>query len=329
MSELTLFFKFRFEKNEFEGAKMSKKPSYRVRNWRDYNRSLVNRGSLSIWFDEASIKAWHAPAGTGQAGRPPVYTDVAIQCALTLKSVFHLPLRATEGLVASLIEMLALPIKAPNYTTLSRRQQSLEIQVVTQRSHEPLHLVTDSTGLKIFGEGEWKVRQHGFSKRRTWRKLHLAVNPRTHQIEAEALTTNDFKDNEFMEDLLEQTTQGIVQVCADGVYDAENCYQAIQDYGTKAIIPPRKNAKIKQRKSSTQPPHPRDENLRGIRQSTRNQWKQSSGYHQRSLAETAMSRFKTIFGGSLDSRTFVNQGTEALIKCRALNIITSLGMPIS
>jgi len=308
---------------------MSKKQNYRVRNWRDYNKALLNRGSLTVWFDEKSIKEWHSPEETGKRGRPKKYTDVAILCSLTLKSVFQLPLRATKGLIASLIAMLDLPIDAPDYSTLSRRQNDLEINIKQQASKGPIDLVIDSTGIKIYGEGEWKVRQHGYSKRRTWRKLHLGVNPETHTIEAAVVTTNDFKDNEVIDDLLNQAESNIQQVCADGAYDAENCYQAINFFGAKATIPPRKDAKIKQRAHPNRIPHPRDENLRAIRQSTRKQWKRYSGYHKRSLAETAMFRFKTIFGGELMSRTFDNQAVEALIKCRALNIMTSLGMPIT
>lgn len=255
--------------------------------------------------------------------------ESTLKCALTLRSVFHLPLRATEGLIASLIAMMNLPIKSPDYSTFSRRKSNLNIDIKEKLSKGSIDLVIDSTGLKIYGEGEWKVRQHGHSKRRTWRKLHLGINPKTHSIEAAVVTTNDFKDNEVIEDLLNQAENSLQEICADGAYDTENCYQAIDACGAKAIIPPRKGAKIKQRAHPNRIPHPRDENLRAIRKSTRKQWKKNSGYHKRSLAETAMFRFKKIFGATLMSRTFDNQAVEALIKCRALNIMTGLGMPIT
>ena len=304
-----------------------KKQQFRIRNWKQYNEALVNRGSLTIWFDEESIAAWHERSMTGKAGRPKLYSNSAIQCSLTLRAVFHLPLRATEGLVKSLITMLNLPLLAPDYSTLSRRQPDLNVDVAQQKAQQgPIDVVIDATGLKIYGEGEWKVRQHGYSKRRTWRKLHLAVNPASHVIEAAVVTTNDFKDNEVIEDLLTQI-ESINQVYADGAYDAENCYQSISQHGGVAIIPPRKDAKIKQRAHPDKKPHPRDQNLRVIRRSSRSQWKKDSGYHKRSLAETAMFRFKTIFSARLMSRTFDNQAVEALIKCRALNKMTKLGMP--
>jgi len=145
---------------------MSNKPSYQVRNWSQYNKALVNRGSLTVWFDKNSIKQWHQTYSTHKPGRPQQYSDVAILCGLTLKAVFHLPLRATQGLMKSLIALLKLPILSPDYSTLSRRQKELDIEIKPQPSQGPVHLVIDSTGLKIYGEGEWKVRQHGYSKRR-------------------------------------------------------------------------------------------------------------------------------------------------------------------
>jgi hypothetical protein len=155
---------------------MSKKKRYRIRNWAQYNKALVKRGSLTLWFEEESIKKWHKAGKKKGRGRPPKYADIAIQCMLTLKSVFNLPLRATQGLVASLIEWLLLPIEAADYSTVCRRQKKLEIPLIKRNQNEPLHGVFDSTGLKVFGEGEWKVRQHGYSKRRTWRKLHLGID---------------------------------------------------------------------------------------------------------------------------------------------------------
>jgi hypothetical protein len=152
---------------------MSKKQRYRIRNWPQYNKSLVKRGSLTLWFDEESVKKWHEIKKTGGRGRPPKYTDIAILCMLTLKVVFRLPLRATQGLAASLIDLLKLSIESADYTTLCRRQKHLKVPLQKRMAgSESLHAVFDSTGLKVFGEGEWKVRQHGYSQRRTWRKLH-------------------------------------------------------------------------------------------------------------------------------------------------------------
>lgn len=150
---------------------MKKKQTYKIRNWKEYNQALVNRGSLTYWFDEEVINAWHDVEKINTRGHPTIYSDVAILCTLSLKVIFQLPLRATEGLLSSLIKLMDVPLKVPDYTTLSRRQSKLEVEIPSVIQNESRHVVIDSTGIKVFGEGEWKVRQHGHTKRRTWRKL--------------------------------------------------------------------------------------------------------------------------------------------------------------
>lgn len=308
---------------------MAKKASYHVRNWREYNRSLIRRGSLTFWFAEDAIPNWYMRELTGQRGRPATYGDVAIECMLTLKAVYHLPLRSTQGLVESIIEKLQLPIEAPNYTTICRRQQELGVVLQKYQGNEPLHAVFDGTGLKIYGDGEWKVRQHGSSKRRTWRKMHLGVDEGRGEIIAVALTTNDVSDGEVMPTLVEQIENPIEQASADGAYDTFENHEVLEARGAKITIPPRVNAKIRQHGNCKAPPLARDENLREIRKIGRAAWKKQNGYHRRSLAETAMYRFKKIFGGHLRAIIFHSQAVEAFIKCNALNKMTALGMPDS
>jgi hypothetical protein len=223
-----------------------------------------------------------------------------------------------------------LEIKCPNYTTLCKRQKNLEVDLwdkIERQKDEPMHLVIDSTGLKVFGEGEWKVRQHGYSKRRTWRKIHLGVDAADHFIEAAVVTTNDFKDSEIVPDLMGQIDEDVDQVSADGGYDSHDTYEYIDDLGARPVIIPRKDAVITQHGNCRAPPRPRDEVVRAIRKKGRKNWEKSTDYHKRSLAETAMYRFKTLFGNTLSARTFERQAVEALLKCAALNRITSLGMP--
>lgn len=196
-------------------------------------------------------------------------------------------------------------------------------------SENATHVVIDSTGVKIFGEGEWKVRQHGYSKRRTWRKLHLAVNEATSEIMACVVSESALSDGEALADLLEQIPEQIEQVSTDGAYDWFSCYESIAQRQARAVIPPRENAKIKQRKKVGIEPLPRDENLRRIRQIGRKNWKQESGYHRRSLAETSIFRFKQIFGGSVHSRTFESQAVDLFVRCALLNRMTWMGMPVS
>ncbi len=310
---------------------MAKKQQYRIRNWSQYNKSLVKRGHLTLWLEEESIQHWHQkPKTHGRRGRPTHYSDMAIQCMLTIKMLFHLPLRAAQGFVASVIDLLKLPIQAADYSTVCRRQKMLEPTLqVKPRSAEPRHVVIDSTGLKVFGEGEWKVRQHGHSKRRTWRKLHLAIDEKTGEILSAALTSHNVGDSEMLPDLLEPIDGPIDQVSADGAYDSHANYALLQKLGIKAIIPPRETAKIKQHGNYKESALQRDENIREIRKVGKAPWKKARGYHRRSLAETAMFRFKTLLDRELAARTFANQCTEAFIKCNIMNKMTHLGMPES
>jgi hypothetical protein len=305
------------------------KKRYHVRNWQDYNEALVKRGDINFWFDEEVIRQWHLTKSTGKRGRPRIYSDIAIQCALIMREIFRLPLRATEGLIRSFIKWGNLDIQSPDYSTLCLRQKDLAIFLPKSKKKVPLHAVVDSTGLKVFGEGEWKVRQHGYSKHRTWRKLHLAIDANSQEIEAAVVTTNDFKDSEILPDLLEQIDSELSQVSGDGGYDSNKSYELISARGANPVIPPRKDAVIAQHGNSCLPVKPRDEVIRNIRALGRKIWKKQSGYHKRSLAETAMYRLKTIFGGVLRARSFENQGTEALLRCFALNKMTSLGIPNS
>jgi len=198
---------------------MSCKKRYPIRNWSEYNKALVNRGSLTIWFDQNSIKNWNSQKRSARRGRPTVYSDVAIQCCLTIKMVFHLPLRATQGLVSSLLELMRLPLVAPDYTLLCLRQKKLPLTMIkTCRADKNIHLVIDSTGLKLYGEGEWKVKKHGKDKRRTWLKLHLGINADTHDVEACVLTADQVNDCEVVPALLDQVTASLDQVTGDSAY---------------------------------------------------------------------------------------------------------------
>lgn len=307
---------------------MKTKTPYRIRNWPEYNAALVGRGSLTLWVDEEAIKAWryHGPK---QRGAQYVYTDAAIKCVLTLRAVYHLALRATEGLTRSLFALLEAALPVPSYSTLSRRAAEVTVALGALPRSDPLHLVIDSSGFKVYGEGEWKVRLHGWSKRRTWRKLHMGVDEATGEIVAAVASEAGVSDDEALPDILEQVAGEIGQVSADGAYDKRRCYKAIEGRRAKAVIPPRRNAKIWQHGNCAAPPSARDKNLRAIRQKGRRQWKKDSGYHRRSLAETAFFRFKTIFGPMLHSRLFPRQATELFIKAAALNRMTHLGMPDS
>lgn len=282
-----------------------------------------------LWIDERAIEMWVNHNLSGKRGASKTYTDTAIECMLTLKAVYNLALRSTQGLMGSVVKLLRVELPVPDYTTLSRRSKVLDVELPRQSKGEALHIVVDSTGMKVYGEGEWKVRRHGYTKRRTWRKLHLAVDESGGQIEAVVVSTNSIDDGDVLGDLLDQVRERIKQVSGDGSYDMSKCYKVIDKREAVAAIPPRRGARIWQHGNSSKKPLARDENLRRIRKVGRKRWKQEVGYHRRSLAETTIYRIKTIFGDRLSARGFDAQTCEMLIRCAALNRMTQLGMPDS
>ena len=272
---------------------------------------------------------WQNSERTGQRGHPRTYSETAIGTMATIQEVYHLGVRQTEGLLESIGEMLHLEVAIPSYSTLSRRRATLAIELPRTRSKEALHVVVDSTGVKVFGEGEWKVRQHGYTYRRTWRKVHLGIDEASGEIVAAVVTTNNYSDSQLLPDLLEQVEEEIEQVSGDGGYDKRQCYEAIQARHARATIPPQHNAKIWQHGNTKADRLARDENLRRIRQVGRAAWKRESRYHRRSLAETAMFRLKTIFSDRVTARGFAGQAAQVLVRCAALNRLTQLGRPDS
>jgi len=315
--------------NTTKATRPRRKAIYHIRNWSAYDRALVQRGALTVWVSEEARQAWQYQ-GPAQRGAQFEYSDQAIEAMLTVKAVFHLSNRETEGLMRSLFHLMQVTLVVPDHSTLSRRGQTVQIRL-PKRAPGPVHLVMDSSGLKVYGEGEWKVRQHGWSKRRTWRKFHLSVDTGSGEVQAAMLSTAGTTDAEMVDPMLAQVDNLIASLAADGVYDKRPVYAALQARAPNAtiLIPPRRDARIWQHGNTHTPPHPRDEAVRFIRAHGRNAWKRESGYHQRSLAETAIFRFKTIFGDQLSARLLVTQATQFGTRCRALNIMTHLGMPDS
>jgi hypothetical protein len=294
----------------------------RIRDWRYYNKALIARGSLTLWVEERFVAAWRDCSRPARRGRRRTYTDVAISCALTLREVYQLPLRSTQGLVSSVLRLLCSDLPSPHYSTLSRRAASLEVKL-PRLNKGPLHLAIDSTGMKVYGEGEWKMRLHGKERRRTWRKLHLCIDHTTHEVVSLSMTDKDVLDRVEMPHLLKTVEGQIREVLGDGAYDFEVCHRAIRERSARAVIPPKKGARVRAI------PHfkDRDEAVVRSRQVGKDQWKQESGYHRRSLVETAMMRLKTLFSDRLKAREWKRQQTELRIRCAAMNRMTALGMP--
>jgi hypothetical protein len=204
--------------------------------------ALKRRGSLTIWFDPDM--SWAAQP-TGKRGRQPIYSDAAVQTCLTMKVLFGMALRQTTGFVESLLRLIGLDWDVPDFSTLSRRQKTLAVNLLHWGSQGPLHLLIDSTGIKVEDEGEWNARKHGGPKRRVWRKIHIGIDEQTLEIRAVEVTSSDIGDSPMMPELLSQfpPDQEIASVTADGAYDTRKCHDAIAEHGAQAVIPPRKNAK--------------------------------------------------------------------------------------
>ena len=299
--------------------------TYKTRNWPAYNEALKRRGSLTIWFDPEMT--WEA-VPSGRRGRPQSYSDAAIQTCLTMKVLFGLALRQTTGFVESLLRLIGLDWAVPDFSTLCRRQKTLKVDIPYRGSPGPLHLLIDSTGIKVEGEGEWKARKHGGPKRRVWRKIHLGIDERTLEVRAIEVTSSDVGDAPMLPGLLDQIApdQPIASVTADGAYDTRKCHDAIAERGAAAVIPPRKNAKPW--KPDTAGAVARNEALRTSRRLGRTIWRRWSGYHRRSRAETKMHCVK-LLGQRLTARDFDRQVAELHVRVAALNGYTALGTSVT
>lgn len=315
-------------------SKIASKPEtenkcqYKILNWPEYNKSLIKRGDITIWIEEGAVNNWYHE-GPNQRGAQYYYSDGCIVCLLGLKAVFGLAYRQTEGFASSILQVMGYGVEVPSYTQINRRAKEVEMDISLPRTKSPLHLVFDSTGLKIYGEGEWKVRKHGYSKRRTWRKLHLGVDEETGFIYAQVLTENGVDDASQLQPMLEQVEEDVVMVGADGAYDKKKCWDYLKGEFIEAIIPPREDAVYWTDGEGGLLDIGRNSVLKKIDKMGMKKWKEKSGYHRRSLSETAMYRFKTIFGAKLFSRELSRQKTEAKIKIKVLNKMTAIGMPIS
>ena len=298
------------------------KPKHKISNWKQYNQALVQRGSLTIWMDASAIRRWHCHIHHGLRGRGFHYSDTAIETALMLKGLFNLPLRALEGFINSLFKLMAVPLKSPDYSCISKRAKTVEINYRAPSKGTVTHLVIDSTGLKVYGEGEWKMRKHGKEKRRVWRKLHLAVDAATHAIVAAESSLENIADNEVLPTLLNPLRREIEQVSGDGAYDTRDCHALLKKKGIKATIPPRKNAAL------WEDGHPRNEAVEALTAGELAEWERQSGYYQQSKAETSMYRYKQLISLKLSQRNHNALVGEILAGIKALNKVIGLRMPI-
>jgi Transposase DDE domain len=304
------------------------KQRYRVTNWAEYDASLRQRGSLTVWFSDEAIAAWQAEPRTTRGGQAH-YSALAIRTGLTLRAVFRLALRQTEGLIGSILRLLGLDLAVPDHSTLSRRSETLELPRPCSSSGGPIHLLVDSTGLRLCGPGEWLIEKHGTRRRRAWRKLHIGLDAETGQILASELTTSDVDDGSQVEPLLDQITDPLASLTGDGAYDQTGVYDTVAERspGAHVIVPPRSTAVLSEDVETTLTQ--RDRHFLSIAEHGRLGWQKRSGYTRRALVEAVISRLKRVIGDTLRSRTDLRRTTEIAIAVHVLNRMLELGRPKS
>ncbi len=301
------------------------KTKYRIRNWPEYERGLRARGDVTIWFSDEAVAAW-TPPPSGLRGGQRQYSNLAILTSLTLRLVFHLPLRQTEGFVRSLLRVMGLDLKAPDHSTLSRRGEDVEVPRLCREHEGPIHLVVDSSGLKISSAGDWSSRKHRKGKARGgWRKLHIGVDDEGFVVAAQ-LTASRRDDASVVPDLLEQIDAEVRCFIGDGAYDRRLVYDQVAGGGTKdvvVVVPPRRCAAPD--KNAEGAWSQRNSHLERIEEIGRRAWLKESGYRQQARAENTFFRWKRILGDRLRSKHFETQRREAMIGCGVLNRMFELG----
>jgi len=300
---------------------------HRVTNSAAYDAALRQRGSLTVWFTDAAIEGWRAEPRTTPGGQP-CYSPLAILTALTVRAVFRLALRQTEGLVGSIIGLLGLELRVPDHSTLSRRAKTLAVpRPQPCRDGEAMHLLVDSTGLRLCGAGEWLQEKHGTKTRRSWRKLHIGLDAETGQIVAASLTAKEVDNGAEVGPLLDQVTGAVASFTGDGGYDQDRVYASVAERHPEAtvVVPPRTSA-VPSDTAGIEPTQ-RDRHLQHIAGHGRMAWQKASGYTTRARAEAAIGRFKQVIGDELHSRTDERRATEVDIAVHALNRMSELGRP--
>lgn len=309
---------------------------FRVTNWQQYNQALRNRGDLTIWLDDNAIKHWYAK-NKSKPGGQKLYSNLAIETAGIIRLVFNLPLRQTQGFMKSITKLMNIKLKIPDYSTLSRRMKKLSVNLSPERIRKKgTHIIIDSTGLSVYGSDEFFRSKNGKVRVKGYRRLHIAMNEH-HQIIANELTTLHKNEQPQVPKLLKKSQDHCEYIMADRNYDHRSVYKAIKKYRPtrfirpvehdkyNIIIPPRRNAIIRH-EGDGYPPS-RNEHINMIANVGLMKWQEIVGYGKRALVEVAFSRYKRIFGKRMSAIHFQCQKAEAKLACKALNIMTSLGMP--
>ncbi|MCW2239023.1 hypothetical protein M2351_003653 [Azospirillum canadense] len=296
-------------------------------NWAEYDAALRQRGSLTVWVSEEAIAGWKAAPRTTPGGQPN-YSDLAITTALLLRAVFRLALRQTEGLIGSVLQLLGLELPVPDHSTIARRARTVTLPSPPRSSGGPLHLLVDSTGLKLCGPGEWLIEKHGTKKRRSWRALHIGLDVGSGRVVAATLTDRGVDDASQVGPLLDQVSEPVASVTGDGAYDRSGVYAAVHErHPRAAVVTPRVDAVLSATAETA--PTQRDRHIQTIAEKGRLAWQRSSGYNKRAGVESQMARWKGVLGEALRFHSDQAQATEVAIGVAVLNRMLDLGRPNS
>lgn len=298
--------------------------SHKKRDWSKYNKNLVNRGSITFWLSPKALKMWQAKKVKGRSGRPFQYSENAIITASTIRHVFKLSLRSCEGFLKSLFHFFKSPLKVPCYTQICKRSKKISLPKHFLEGKPIKHVVVDATGLKVFGEGEWKVKKYGVGRRRQWRKLHLAIDEQTQEIIFSDITTEHVHDTTFIPEIIKRRKK-IERLVMDGAADASFLYKFCWERGIDLLTPPQKNARLKTHPWFKQRNHRLLEILKlGGDLEAKSLWGKLAGYSKRVTVESAIARWKKLFGQHLLGRTEETQRLEVSIKSLILNQMKNL-----
>lgn len=293
--------------------------SHKNRDWSNYNKSLINRGNIFLWVSPEALKEWKAKKRKCKLGRPYKFSDTSITTAATLRYVFNLSLRTCQGFLRALFQMLKIELDVPCYTQVCKRMKKIELPSHLLQRKKIRHVVIDCTGLKIYGEGEWKVKKHGVGGRRTWKKLHLAIDEKTQEIVFADITSEHVHDTNFVPEILKHR-KGVKRILMDGAADSSLLHRLAKEAGVELLTPPPKNAR--QRKE----PWLKERNARGLEilglggdKHARSLWAKLTGYNKRVTVESAIAKWKKLFGQFLRSRRLESQRLEVSLKSLIIN----------
>lgn len=306
------------------------KTSYIPRSWNTYNKALVERGNITIWLGQDTLKGWFSKKRPGpQGGRQETFSDSAVLALMYLKSLYRMPYRMLEGFAKSLLTLMKHALPIPHFTRICKRSKKLDVPK-QPRGKKVTDIVIDGSGVKIYGEGEWKVEQHGKERKKKWKKIHVAIDPDTHEVILTDVTGRSKHDSQMLPGFLERIGGRIGRVYGDGAYDTRKCYQAILERGAEPVIPPRKTAKIwkdRGKWAEWRNQAVRERRGLGLDDEGLSLWKKLKGYGIRSLVETYFSRFKRTFGDRAYSKMDQGIAVEIDLKTAVLNQFAQMGMP--